>query len=67
MALHGGDDYELLFTVRPKQARLVPHAFRGLPITPIGAITSKPQIVLLHDNGREQPLRPLGWDPFRSS
>jgi len=65
LALHGGDDYELLFTVRPKQARLLPHSFRGLPITPIGVIASKQQIVLLDDNGREQRLRPLGWDPFR--
>jgi len=67
LALHGGDDYELLFTVPPKQARALPRSFRGLPLTQIGVITPKKQILLLDDNGREQPLRPLGWDPFRSS
>jgi thiamine-monophosphate kinase len=65
LALHGGDDYELLFTVRPKQARLLPHSFHGLPITPIGVIASKKQIVLLDKNGRQRPLEAAGWDPFR--
>lgn len=66
LALHGGDDYELLFTVPPKKAGALPRSFRGLTLTPIGAITSRRQVLLLDDKGRRQPLRPLGWDPFRS-
>jgi thiamine-monophosphate kinase len=34
-ALHGGDDYELLFT----SSRPVPHLIKGIPITRIGQIT----------------------------
>lgn len=65
LALHGGDDYELLFTVPRKKARALPRSFRGLTLTPIGTITSKRQVLLLDDHGRKQPLRPFGWDPFR--
>jgi thiamine-monophosphate kinase len=37
-ALHGGEDYELLFTAPPK--RRVPPSFQGIPLTAIGVITS---------------------------
>ena len=67
MALHGGDDYELLFTVpRAKRARL-----RNAPgfkqMAEIGEITSEKQIVLVDPSGRAKPLVPYGWDPFRKS
>jgi thiamine-monophosphate kinase len=64
LALNGGDDYELLFTVRP-DARRLPRSFRGLPLTPIGVITRRPGLVLVHPDGRSEPLHPRGWDPFR--
>jgi thiamine-monophosphate kinase len=67
LALHSGDDYELLFTVRPNQAGALPRSFRGLPLTPIGVITSEKQIVLADEHGREVPLQARGWDPFRLS
>ncbi|MCL4401607.1 MAG: thiamine-phosphate kinase [Acidobacteria bacterium] len=61
-ALHGGEDYELLFTVRP--ATRVPSAFEGIPLTRIGAMQEgKPGRVLLSGN----PLPPLGYDHFRNS
>jgi len=66
LALDGGDDYELLFTVRPNQAGALPRSFRGLPLTPIGVITSRKQIVLADEHGRESSLQARGWDPFRS-
>lgn len=59
-ALHGGEDYELLFTVRPKTA--VPVMAAGLPLTRIGAVVrGKSGRVTLA--GR--PLLPLGYDHFR--
>ncbi len=64
LALHGGDDYELLFTARPKQ--LLPRVYRGLALTPIGKIAEEPELVLLGADGRERKLVPGGWDPFRS-
>ena len=66
-ALHGGDDYELLFTVPPGKVRLVPASFRGVPLTRIGEITGGKAIVLRDAAGRERPLPARGWDPFRYS
>jgi thiamine-monophosphate kinase len=63
-ALHGGDDYELLFTVSPRNAQRLPQKFRGLPLTRIGKITKKRKVVLEDVRG-VTPLRPGGWDPFR--
>lgn len=60
-ALHGGEDYELLFTVS-KNTR-VPSAFDGLPLTRIGTIhKGRPGLVLLSGD----PLPPLGFDHFQT-
>jgi thiamine-monophosphate kinase len=66
MALHGGEDYELLFTVpRSNLSRL-----RGAPgfsqLVAIGEITRQRKIVLLDESGRARALQPGGWDPFRA-
>jgi thiamine-monophosphate kinase len=65
LALNGGDDYELLFTVSPSKARRLPRAFQGITLTAIGEITCQPKLSLIRADRREQPLRPDGWDPFR--
>ena len=39
-ALHGGEDYELLFTLKP--GRKAPAAFQGIPLTAIGIVTAAP-------------------------
>ncbi len=65
LALNGGDDYELLFTVAPSKAKLLPRAFQGVPLTVIGEITKESGVVLRNENGRAQPLVAGGWDPFR--
>jgi len=67
LALHGGDDYELLFTVPRRKRKIVPGSFGGLPITAIGEITSKRTLILVGEKGRETPLPNRGWDPFRDS
>jgi len=60
-ALHGGEDYELLFTAPPR-GRL-PHEFQGVPLTRIGTMRrGRPGAVVL--NG--QPLPPLGYDHLKS-
>lgn len=66
LALHGGDDYELLFTVKAENARRLPKRFQGLALTRIGEITREKRIVLVGE-GRELALRAGGWDPFRKS
>jgi thiamine-monophosphate kinase len=67
LALHGGDDYELLFTVsRPKSGAL-PGRYRGLPLTQIGKITAERGVRLLGSDQKVEPLRAAGWDPFRQT
>ena len=61
-ALHGGEDYELLFTAPPR-AR-VPRRFEGLPLTRIGVVRQgRPGAVELDG----APLEPLGYDHFRAT
>jgi thiamine-monophosphate kinase len=65
LALHGGDDYELLFTSAPRKAKLLPKTFRGVPLTAIGKITRKRDLLVQEENGHVRKLMPGGWDPFR--
>jgi thiamine-monophosphate kinase len=65
LALHGGDDYELLFTVRPSRLHMLPKTLHGVPLTAIGRITEQRGLVRLKQEGRERQLHPGGWDPFR--
>jgi thiamine-monophosphate kinase len=66
-ALHGGEDYELLFTT-PSSLRM-PTSLASVPITRIGTITAKkssqPQITLLQPGGTRTALAPGGWEHFK--
>jgi thiamine-monophosphate kinase len=65
LALHGGDDYELLFTVPQRKARLLGRALGGAKLTAIGEITREKRIVLIGSDGVEETLSAHGWDSFR--
>jgi thiamine-monophosphate kinase len=65
LALHGGDDYELLFTISPRKAASLPAKFRNLPLTQIGEITKERGVRVAGRDGIAKPLRASGWDPFR--
>jgi thiamine-monophosphate kinase len=67
LALHGGDDYELLFTVPRGKRRGIPRSFHGIPLTAIGEIARDRALLLMDEVGRELPLLNLGWDPFRNA
>jgi thiamine-monophosphate kinase len=64
-ALHGGENYELLFAAGP-EAR-IPRAIRGVAVTRIGRIVrlrrGSPRIVLRTPAGTK-PLKPRGWEHF---
>lgn len=69
LALHGGEDYELLFTAA--RAAKLPPQIAGVKITQIGTLEkrkpSAPQIQLMDLGGKTSPLRELGWQHFSRS
>jgi thiamine-monophosphate kinase len=65
LALHGGEDYGLLFTIPPRQEKKLRRAPGASDLTPIGEITRSRQLILVANNGRETSLKSQGWDPFR--
>lgn len=66
MALAGGEDYELLFTVRDPSALEPWHRDSELPLTRVGTVTPAQEGVrLILRNGQERALSGAGWDHFR--
>ena len=61
LALHGGEDYELLFTARTRVAKEI----AGVPVTRIGEIIRGNRVFICDRNGRRKPLPPRGWEHFR--
>jgi thiamine-monophosphate kinase len=64
-ALHGGEDYELLFTARPGKS--LPRKIHGVPVTEIGRITRGSSMTLIHPNQSTERLEPRGWQHFGAS
>jgi thiamine-monophosphate kinase len=62
-ALHGGEDYELLFTSR--RGKRIPSHIAGVPITLIGQVTRFKKIFLINKSGVGLELKPQGWEHFR--
>ncbi|SRR6266404_572281 len=63
-ALHGGEDYELLFTT-PASAR-VPQRIAGVRVTRVGEMIADRQrrIFLTDSHGQRKRLVPAGWEHF---
>jgi thiamine-monophosphate kinase len=63
--LHGGEDYELLFTAA--SSTKIPRSIAGVPITRIGRILkpqrNQPQMTIVSDTDRFE-LQPHGWEHF---
>jgi thiamine-monophosphate kinase len=66
LALHGGEDYQLLFTVPQRVASRLPSKFQGQPLYHIGEIEAPSGVRLVTPEGKVQTLEPGGWDHFRS-
>jgi thiamine-monophosphate kinase len=77
LALHGGEDYQLLFTAQGT----VPAQYKGVRITRIGEVVPlralsrrgnprhgerRSSIELVRSDGSSSRLEPRGWDHFRS-
>lgn len=65
-ALHGGEDYELLFAA-PASVRM-PREIAGIPITRIGRFSRRqakqPLMTLMAPDGSRATLKPQGWEHF---
>ncbi len=69
-ALKGGEDFELLFSVAPKNSAAVRRAGKrlGVRLTCIGRIVSRKRgIALVHGSGRVEPLLARGYEHFKAS
>ena len=68
LALHGGEDYELLFTAPPTTR--IPRSIAGVPIRPIGRMLRAdkrlPAITLVSADSRREALENRGWQHFHS-
>lgn len=64
-ALHGGEDYELLFTARADTR--IPRTIAGVAVTKIGRIvhgrSQRPMVTMRTENGVDA-LEPRGWQHF---
>jgi thiamine-monophosphate kinase len=66
LALHGGEDFELLFTVRPRDLRWLPRALGGVPLTYIGDVTNDAGRIRISEGSRVWTLEPGGFEHFES-
>jgi len=66
-ALSGGEDYALLFTVRPQGLSVLKREFErkfDRPIAVIGEMIEEQGLVLVDGFGQERPLGASGWNHF---
>ena len=64
LALHGGEDFELLFTVNPANVARLPKRVDGVEIKRIGEITDSRDGVRVSEGTRVWELKPGGWVHF---
>src|SRR5581483_5935477 len=68
-AMHGGEDYELLFTISPGQEHRVIAAVQaatGMPVTVIGTILPPDEgMQQLYPDGHSEPLSVESWDHLK--
>jgi len=64
LALHGGEDYQLLFTVSATKSPRIPRRFGRTPLHFLGEIRTSRGVDLVTLNGRTLPLETHGFDHF---
>jgi thiamine-monophosphate kinase len=65
LALHGGEDFELLFTVSPENVARLPRRVDGVSVTHIGEIKETSEGIKISEGVRVWQLHPGGWEHFR--
>ncbi len=64
LALHGGEDFELLFAVSPENVPRLPGKVDGVGLTEIGEIRPQSEGIRVSEGSRLWDLKPLGWKHF---
>src|ERR1041384_1217057 len=64
LALHGGEDFELLFTVKPADGARLPRRVDGVEIKRIGEVSKAADGVRISEGQRIWDLKPGGWKHF---
>jgi thiamine-monophosphate kinase len=67
LALYGGEEYELLFTIKPGKFRDVKKILKniGCEVMKMGQVTSERKIILI-ENGVEEKIKKAGWEHFKT-
>ena len=65
LALDGGEDFELLFTVRPRDVSKLPDEIDGVRATYVGEVTDERGKIKLVEGGEERALKPRGFEHFK--
>ena len=65
LALHGGEDFELLFTVAPENVSRLPKRVDGVAISRIGEITDAAGVIRIRERDRIWDLQPQGFSHFK--
>ena len=65
LALHGGEDFELLFTVKPRDVAKLPKRVDGVSLTRIGEIEEASKGIRISEGSRTWNLEPGGWQHFK--
>lgn len=68
LALHGGEDYQLLLAVAPEDMGELSELARvwGVPVTAVGDFVEGEPVVFIRDGAEERPLVAGGHDHFRA-
>lgn len=66
LALHGGEDFELLFTVGPDEVARLPKRVDGVTISHIGEITDQQGTIRVTEKNRVWDLQPQGFEHFKA-
>jgi thiamine-monophosphate kinase len=64
LALHGGEDFELLVTVKAENVGKLPKRVDGIAVTAIGTIEEQSHGVKISEGPRVWNLEPGGWEHF---
>jgi len=64
LALHGGEEFELLFTVNPAVVPRLPRKVDGVAICHIGEVTATRGAIRIRERNHEWDLQPEGFQHF---